>query len=72
MNLKECGRIRLCPTLRDYLEILLKELRRRTESFRIIMFGLGIEAHNFVSHSVRKSKQTARDSTVLCELGSLN
>jgi hypothetical protein len=72
MNLKECGRIRLCSTLKDYLEILLKELRRKTESFKIVMFGLGIEAHSFVSHSVRKSKQTARDSTVVCKLGYLN
>ena len=72
MNLKECGRIRLCSTLRDYLEILLTELRRTTERFRIIMFGLGIEARNFVSHYRRKSTQTARDSTVQCELGCLN
>jgi hypothetical protein len=36
------------------------------------MFGLGIEALNLVSHSGRDSKQTARDSTVQCELGFLN
>jgi hypothetical protein len=54
MNLKECGMIRLCSAVRDYLEILLTELRKTTERFRIIIFGLGIEARNFVSHSERK------------------
>jgi hypothetical protein len=57
---------------RDSLEILSTEQRRTTESFRIIIFGLGIEARNFASHSETKSKETARDSMVQCELGCLN
>jgi len=71
----ECERMWKDPVM-FYFERLSRDCLDGTEendwTLRIIVYGLGTEARNFVSHYGRKNKQTARDSTVQCELGCLN